>query len=158
MSENRVILTREGYEKLKADLDFMTSKKRVEIAKDLHKARAFGDLRENAEYESAKQAQALNERRIAELGGRLVRAEILEEDRIPKDKAFLGARVTLKELKTKEVLEYQLVSPEEADYKENKVSVTSPVGQALLGHRKGETVNIHAPAGEIKYKIIKITR
>lgn len=158
MSENRVILTREGYEKLKADLDFMTSKKRVEIAKDLHKARAFGDLRENAEFESAKQAQALNEKRIAELGGRLVRAEILEEDRIPKDKAFLGARVTLKELKTKEVLEYQLVSPEEADYKENKVSVTSPVGRALLGHRKGETVNIHAPAGEIKYKIIKITR
>ena len=158
MSEGKVILTRQGYEKLKAELDHLTSKKRVEIAKALEHARAFGDLRENGEYESAKHAQALNEKRIADLGDKLMRAQIMDDDRIAKDQALLGAKVTLEDLGGGGTVVYMLVSPEEADYKEDKISTTSPVGKALLGHKVGAEVQIKAPAGALKYKIIKIER
>ncbi len=158
MSGDKIILTREGYEKLKAELDHLTSKKRIEIADALKYARGLGDLRENAEYESAKHAQALNEKRIAELGDRLMRAQILDAERIPKDQAFLGATITLKDLKTDETIRYTLVSAEEANFSENKISVTSPVGKSLLGRKIGETVSARAPAGELKYEILKIER
>lgn len=156
--DDKIIFTRDGYEKLKAELDHLTSKKRVEIAEDLHKARAHGDLRENAEYDSAKHAQALNEKRIAELGGRLMRAQILDDDRIPKDQAFLGATVTLKDLNAGETIRYMLVSAEEADFSDNKISVTSPVGRAILGRKAGDSVSVKVPAGELKYQILKIER
>lgn len=155
---DKILLTREGYEKLKAELDYLTSKKRMEIAEDLKKARAFGDLRENAEYDAAKHAQALNEKRIADLGDRLMRAQILDEDRIPKDQALLGATVTLKDLKNDETMQYMLVSAEEANYAENKISVTSPVGRSILGKKVDETVTVKVPAGELQYRIVKIER
>lgn len=153
-----IFLTRDGYEKLKAELDFLATTKRVQIAEDLKRARAFGDLRENGEYESAKHAQALNEKRIAELGDRLMRSQILDEDRIPKDQVFLGAHVTLKDLSNGETIEYMIVSGEEANFAENKISSSSPVGRALLSHKVGETVGVKVPAGELKYEILKIRR
>lgn len=158
MAGDKIILTREGYEKLKAELDYLTSTKRVEIADALKYARQLGDLRENGEFESAKHAQALNEKRIADLGERLMRAQIMDGDRIAKDQAFLGAKVTLKDLTTGETIDYMLVSAEESSYSENKISVTSPVGKALLGHKVGATVSIRVPAGEIKYEVLKISR
>lgn len=156
--DDHIKLTRDGYEKLKAELDYLTSKKRVEIAEDLRQARAHGDLRENAEYDSAKHTQALNEKRIAELGGCLMRAQILDDDRIPKDRAFLGATVTLKDLNAGETIRYMLVSAEEADFSDNKISVTSPVGRAILGRKAGDSVSVKVPAGELKYQVLKIER
>ncbi len=158
MTGGKILLTREGYEKLKAELDYLTSTKRVEIADALKYARQLGDLRENGEFESAKHAQALNEKRIADLGDSLMRAQILDDDRIAKDQALIGATVTLKDLGRGEKIEYMLVSAEESSYAENKISVTSPVGKALLGHKVGDTVTIKVPAGEMKYEVLKITR
>lgn len=158
MTHDKILLTREGYEKLKAELDFLTSTKRVQIAKDLERARAFGDLRENGEYESAKHAQSLNEKRIAELGEKLMRAQIYDDSRIPRDQVFLGAKVTLEDTASGEKIIYMMVAAEEADYRENKIAVTSPVGKALLGRKVGEEVAIRVPAGQLKYKILKIER
>ena len=155
---DKIFFTRDGYEKLKDELDYLTGKKRMEIADDLRKARAFGDLRENAEYDCAKNAQAFNEKRIADLGDRLMRAEILDDSRIAKDQALLGAKVTLKDLKNDETMQYMLVSAEEADYTDNKISITSPVGKAILGKKIDETVTVKVPAGELKYRVVKIER
>ena len=155
---DKIILTRDGYEKLKAELDYLIGKKRREIAEDIKKARAFGDLKENAEYHAAKDAQAHNEKRIFDLGERLQRAEILDDSRMAKDVALLGATITLVDLKLAETLQYVLTAAEEANFAENKISVTSPVGKAILGKKVGETVNVKVPAGELKYKITKITR
>lgn len=157
MSE-RIRLTRTGYEKLKAEYEELTTKKRREIAKALEHARAFGDLRENAEYDAAKNAQALNEKRIAELSDRLSRAELLDDSDLEKDKILIGATATLRDIENDEEFEYTFVSTEEADFATNKISVTSPIGQALLGHKVGDTVQIRVPAGILKYKVLKISR
>jgi transcription elongation factor GreA len=158
MTDDRIYLTREGYEKLKSELDFLQTKKRRQIAEDLKRARAFGDLRENGEYESAKHAQALNEKRIAELGTRLMRAQIVSGEGLPADQALIGATVTLEDAATGEQLRYTLVSAAEADYKENKLSIASPVGKAILGRKVGDAVSVRVPAGELKYKVLKIER
>lgn len=158
MTSGKIILTRDGYEKLKGELDYLVSKKRVEIARDLGRARAFGDLRENAEYEAAKHAQELNEKRIAELGERLSRTQILDDHEAPKGKVTIGAKVALKDVKSGETVDYMLVSPDEADYKQNKLSIASPVGKALLGRKINQVVTIRVPAGDLKYKVLKISR
>jgi transcription elongation factor GreA len=158
MSEDRVILTRQGYEKLKAELDHLMTKKRREIAEDIARARAFGDLKENAEYDAAKNSQAMNEAKINELNNKLSRAELLDDSRIPKDQALLGAQVTLEDLETGENIRYILVSSAEANIKEDKISIDSPVGKAMLGHRVGDEIKIQVPAGALKYKVKKIER
>jgi transcription elongation factor GreA len=154
----RIRLTRIGYEKLKAEYEELTTKKRREIAKALEHARAFGDLKENAEYDAAKNAQALNEKRISELSDRLSRAELLDDSNLEKDKILIGATALLCDLENDEEFEYMFVSTEEADYASNKISVTSPIGQALMGHKVGDEVSIRVPAGMLKYKVLKITR
>jgi len=154
----RVILTREGYDKLKKDLEHLMTTKRREIAKDLKEARAHGDLRENAEYDAAKNNQALNEKRIATLSERLTSVEILDDSRIQKDKVLLGATVTLKDMKSGEKFQYIMVSAEEADFTANKIAISSPIGKALLGHKVNDIVSIQVPAGELKYKVLEITR
>jgi transcription elongation factor GreA len=155
---DKVILTRGGYEKMRSELEFMMTTKRRQIAKDLETARAFGDLRENAEYDAAKNAQAHNEKRISLLSEKLQRAEILDDSKIDKNKALLGATVRMQDLASKAELSYTLVSTEEADYKQNKVSITSPVGKAILGHAVGDEVAFKVPAGNLRYKILKIQR
>ena len=150
-------LTHEGYEKLRKRLEALI-KKRKPLSKAIGKARDYGDLSENAEYDAAKDAQGFNEKKIAELEEKLSGAEILDDGRMPKDEALLGATVALKDLDSNEELEYTLVSEAEADFDEGMISVSSPVGQGLLGHRRGETVEINVPAGVLKYKILKISR
>ena len=153
-----VYLTREGYEKLRKELEYLKGPKRREIGRQLEHARSLGDLRENAEYDSAKQAQALLEKKIAELEQSLSKVEILDDAKIDKTKALLGASVALKDLSSDEEIVYMLVNQQEADISQNKISITSPVGKAVLGHKTGDLIQLEVPAGTLKYKVVKITR
>ena len=153
----RGYLTHEGYEKLRKRLEAL-KKKRKPLSQAIEKARGYGDLSENAEYDTAKDAQGFNEKKIAELEEKLSGAEILDDAKIPKDEALLGATVTLRDLDSGEELKYTLVSEAEADFDKGMISVSSPVGQGLLGHKKGRTVEINVPAGVLKYKILKVSR
>ena len=158
MDAQDIYLTREGYQKLMEGLEFLKTVKRRELSKAVGEARAHGDLSENAEYDAAKEAQALNEKRIAELEEKLSRGRILDDENIPKDEVLIGATVRLKDLDSEEELEYTLVSEVEADYAQGKISISSPVGQGLLGHKENEIVEIKTPAGTLRYKILKISR
>ena len=152
-----IYLTQEGYEKLVEELGYLKTTKRRALSKAVGEARAHGDISENAEYDAAKDAQGHNEKQIAELEEKLSRARILDND-IPQDQVLIGAKVKLIDMDTEEEMEYTLVSELEADYNQNKISVTSPVGEGLLGHKENEVVEIKVPAGMLKYKIIKISR
>ncbi len=153
-----VYLTRKGFEKLQEQLETLKITERHKIAKAIGEARAQGDISENAEYDAAKEAQAHNEARIAELESKLANVRIIENENIPSDKIFIGAIVTLEDIDNDETLTYMIVSPEEASYEENKISFTSPIGKGLLSHKAGETVAIKVPAGTLNYKIKKIKR
>jgi len=158
MGEGAVYLTHKGHEKLRKELEWLQNVKRREISKAIAEARAHGDLSENAEYVYAKEAQAMNEKKIAELEDKLSRAKLIDEDAMSSDEVLIGAKVKLKDLDSGEEFEYAFVSEEEADCLSNKISVTSPVGKALMGHKEGETVKIKVPAGTLRYKILKISR
>jgi len=152
-----IYLTQEGYEKLVQELGHLKTVKRRQLAKAVGEARAHGDISENAEYDAAKDAQAHNEKRIRELEDKLSRVRILDKD-IPQDQVLIGATVRLKDMDTEEELEYTLVSELESDFSQGKISLTSPVGSGLLGHKENEVVEIKIPAGILKYKIIRISR
>ncbi|HDP16457.1 MAG TPA: transcription elongation factor GreA [Candidatus Omnitrophica bacterium] len=151
-------LTKKGFEKLQKELAELKGRRRREIASSLEKARLLGDLSENAEYDSAKQAQAVNEKRIHELEIKLATARIIEGESISTDKAYIGATVKIRDLDSDEEIVYKLVAEDEADFGAGKISISSPVGNSLLGKKKGEIANIKIPAGELRYKIIDITR
>ena len=157
MSE-KIPMTREGVEKFKKELEHLKTAKRKEIADDIARARAFGDLRENAEYDAAKNSQAFNEKRIVDMEEKLGRIQIIDETKIPKDQVFVGAKVLLKDLKNQEELSYMIVTQDEANFDEGKISVASPIAQGLLGLKVGDTAEIKIPAGTLKYKILKISR
>jgi transcription elongation factor GreA len=152
-----VYLTRAGYEKLMKELDQLKSEK-IKISKAIGEARLQGDISENAEYDAAKEAQAHNAARMGEVELKLAKVRIIEDENIPGDKIYMGAIVTLKDLKTEEELQYMLVSPEEASYEENKLSIFSPVGKGLMGKAADQEVEIKVPAGILKYKVLKIER
>ncbi len=158
MTKGKAYLSHEGYEKLRKKLEFLQTTKRRKLSKAVGEARAHGDISENAEYDAAKEGQGLNEKSIAELEARLSNAEILDDTNIPKDEALIGATVKMKDMGSGEELQYNLVSDLEADYSQGKISVTSPIGQGLLGHKKNEIVEIEVPAGILKYKILDISR
>ncbi|MEJ2628437.1 MAG: transcription elongation factor GreA [bacterium] len=151
-------LSREGHKKLKEKLDFLCKVKRKEIAEKIEYARGFGDLKENAEYAAAKEEQALNETRIRELSAQLTSAQFIDDMKFPEGKVYLGVRVKLKNIDTNIYEEFTIVSESEADVMENKISVNSPISKGLLGCKKGDTVNIKIPAGNINYEIIDIIR
>ncbi|MCX5681724.1 MAG: transcription elongation factor GreA [Candidatus Omnitrophica bacterium] len=151
-----VYLTKDGFAKLQQELERLKTVERVRISKAIGEARLMGDISENAEYDSAKDAQAHCEARIAELEGKLARVRIIENENIPKDKAFIGATVTLLDTDTEQEERYTLVSHEEANYEEGKISIQSPIGKALLGRGIKETVSINVPAGVLTYKIIRL--
>jgi len=153
-----VYLTRKGHEKLMEELEYLKTVKRRELAKAIGQARAHGDISENADYDAAKEAQGMNEKRVAELEQKLAGARILEDHDIKSDEVLIGATVKLKDLDTDEELEYMLVAGVEADYSQNKISVSSPVGEGLLHHKEGDAVEIKVPAGTLRYKILKISR
>ena len=155
---DKIILTQEGYEKLIAELNHLKTKKRREVANQLEHARAFGDLRENAEYETAKEAKRQLETRIQELELRVTHARVVDTSEIPQGKAYLGATLEMKNLDTGETLRYTLVAQDEADFNQGKISVTSPIGKGLLGKAEKEKAEIQVPAGKLRFQILKITR
>ncbi len=155
---DKIPMSREGYEKMIKELEHLKTAKRREIAEDIARARAFGDLKENAEYDAAKNSQALNERKIADMEEKLERVQIIDETKIPKDQIFIGATVRLKDLGTNEEISYSIVTQDEANFDEGKLSVTSPIAKGLLGLKVGDTAQIKIPAGILKYKVLKISR
>ena len=154
----KIPMSREGYDKFVKELEHLKTVKRREIAGDIAKARAFGDLKENAEYDAAKNSQAFNERRISEYEEKLSRIQIIDESKIPKDQVFIGATALLKDLQSQEEFSYSIVAQDEANFDEGKLSVTSPIAKGLLGLKVGDTAEIKIPAGVLKYKVLKITR
>lgn len=155
---SEIYLTREGYEKLRKKLGHMKNVRRRELSEAIGEAISHGDISENAEYNAAKDEQAVNERKIAELEDQLSRVRILEEENIASDKVLIGAVVELKDLDSGEELKYMLVSELEADYTVGKISITSPVGKGLIGHKVDDIVEINIPAGVLKYQVLKISR
>lgn len=155
-SGNFVYLTRERLIELEKELQEMKSKGRKEIAAKIAEARAHGDLSENAEYDAAKEEQGLFELKISKMEDVLSRARVIDTSKMPTDEVHLLSTVKIKNLKTKKVVEYLLVSPEEADFQEGKISITSPVGQSLIGAKLGDKVQVKAPAGLMEFEIIEI--
>ena len=151
-----VILTEEGYEKLKQEIDLLSSDKRREVADRIRVAREFGDIAENAEYDDAKNEQALLEHRIALLQERLAAARVIEARDIRSDAVSIGSRVKLKDMDAGETVEYYIVGSAEADPTGRKLSNESPVGKAIIGRKKGEVVDVVAPRGSLKFKILDI--
>ena len=151
-------LSKEGYEKLDKELRDLKTRGRKEIANDIAEARAKGDLSENAEYDAAKEAQGHLETRIAELENTLATSSIIDEKNIDDTKAYLLSTVTILNHKTNKEMQYTLVSKDEADFKEKKISVDSPIGQAILGKEVGDVVEVDVPAGQLKLEIQKIER
>ena len=151
-----VILTSEGYEKLKDEIEYLSTVKRREVAERIRVAREFGDIQENAEYDDAKNEQMLLEQRIAKLEERLLTARVIEADEISTDVVSIGSLVRLRDVDAKKTFEYHIVGSAEADPAANKLSNESPVGKAILGRKKGETVEVAAPRGSLKFKILDI--
>src|SRR4051812_24698435 len=151
-----VILTPEGYKKLQEEIEYLSNDKRREVADRIRIAREFGDIAENAEYDDAKNEQALLEHRIATLEERLLNARVIEAGDVSTDVVSIGSRVKLKDIDANETVEYHIVGSAEADPGANKLSNESPVGKAIIGHKKGETVEVAAPRGSLKFKILDI--
>jgi len=151
-----VLLTKQGYENLKAEIEYLSTEKRREVAERIKIAREFGDIAENAEYDDAKNEQAMLEARIAKLEERLAAARVIEKKEIAKDVVSVGAKVRLRDVDAKQTVEYHIVGSAEANPAEFKLSNESPVGRAIIGHKKGETVEVTTPRGSMKYKILEI--
>ncbi|MDD2393412.1 MAG: transcription elongation factor GreA [Eubacteriales bacterium] len=151
-------MTYDGIRKLEDELEMRKVEMRSEIAERIKQALSFGDISENSEYDDAKNAQGENEARIMEIESILKHAKVIEDDEISKTKVKIGAVVKLKDEETGEEDEYTLVSSKEADLFENKISTESPVGSAILGKSKGQTVDVRTPSGTLKYKIVKISK
>jgi len=154
---NYTYLTQGGYDKLRSDLDELKGNGRQEAARAIAEARSQGDLSENAEYDAAKDAQGLLELKISELEAILSNARIIDESQLDDSKVAILSNVTIKNLKTGKEMTYKLVSESEADAKLAKISVTSPIGQGLLGKVKGEMVKITTPAGPMEFEVTNIT-
>ena len=151
-----VILTPEGYERLKQEIEELSTTKRREVAERIRIAREFGDIAENAEYDDAKNEQMLLEHRIATLEERMRDARVISKKDIAKDVVSIGSKVRLRDVSAKETIEYHIVGSAEANPSENKLSNESPVGKAIIGKKKGETVEVAAPRGKMRFKILEI--
>jgi transcription elongation factor GreA len=158
MAEKVYELTYEGVKKLQEELDNRKTAVAAEIAERLKEARSLGDLSENSEYDDAKEAQAENEMRIMEIEAILKNSRVIEDEEISKTKVTLGSLVTIRDEDTKEETDYTLVGAKEEDIFENRISSDSPVGAAVLGKKKGQVVDVHTPAGILRYKIVKIAK
>ena len=150
-------MTREGYERLKADLEELKTRGRAEAARAIAEAREKGDLSENAEYDAAKEAQGMLELRINDLEKQLSSARILDASSVDTSQVTVLSKVTIENVRNKASITYQLVSESEADLKAKKISVNSPMGQGLLGKKVGEVALVKTPNGNIEFKIVDIT-
>lgn len=153
---NFVYLTKERLVELEKELQEMKGNGRKEIARKIAEARAHGDLSENAEYDAAKEEQGLFELKISKMENVLSRVRIIDPSEFPEGEAHILSTVKIKNLKTQKIFEYTLVSAEEADFQAGKISVTSPVGQGLMGSKLGEKVQVKAPAGLMEFEILSI--
>jgi transcription elongation factor GreA len=152
----KTYVTAEGLVKLQKDLEFHQTTRRHEIAKQLDVARSFGDLRENAEYEAAKHALSLNEIRIRELQEQVANVQLINPEANQSGKIFIGNRVTVWDFDFEEEVEYLLTGSVEANPSEGKISIDSPVGKALLGHIVDDIIEVQAPRGVLKYKVLAV--
>ena len=158
MEEKEVILTKEGFEKLEKELNDLRTEKRTEIADRIKIALGFGDLSENSEYDEAKNAQTENELKIAELENKIRYAKIIDEKDIDTETVQVGNIVKVLDIEFNEEVNYTIVGSTEVNLAENKISNESPLGKALLGAKNNQTVEVNAPAGVMKYKILAINK
>ena len=158
MENKEILLTQEGYDNIEKELEYLKTEKRTEIAERIKVALGFGDLSENSEYDEAKNAQAQNEIKIADLENKLRYAKIINESEIDTKTVQVGNTVKIRDLEFDEDFEYTIVGSTEVDVVNNKISNESPIGMALLGKRKNNVVEVQAPAGIIKLKILAITK
>lgn len=159
MEENKVVLlTQEGYDKLEQELDYLRTTKRAEVAERIKIALGFGDLSENSEYDEAKTAQAENEAKIADLENKVRYAKIIDESEIDTKTVQVGNIVKVFDMEFEEEETYTIVGSTEVDLSQNKISNESPIGAALMGAKKNQIVEVNAPAGMIKYKVLSITK
>ena len=153
----QAVITPEGLEKLKEEIEYLSTAKRREVAERIKEAREFGDIAENSEYDDAKNDQALLEHRIAVLEEKFANARVISKKDVAKDVVSVGSHVKLRDVSAKETVEYHIVGSAESNPSENKLSNESPVGKAILGKKKGETVEVQTPRGKaLKYKILDI--
>ncbi len=156
MLHKDVVLTPEGMTKLQEEIDYLSTTKREEVAERIKEAREFGDISENSEYDDAKNEQAMLEHRISVLQEKLRRARVIKVTEISTEKVSLGSTVTLKDLAYNEEFTYTIVGSAEADPSNHRLSNESPMGQAILGRKVGETVTVPAPAGSTRYEVVRI--
>ncbi len=153
---DRVPVTREGFETLKKELENLKRNERPQNIKAIEEARAHGDLSENAEYAAAKDRQSFIERRINELEFKLGNIDIIETDKLPKNRAVFGSKVVLENIETGEDVSYQLVGPDESDIENGRISVSSPLGKAIIGRKPGDELTLEVPGGKRSYELIEI--
>jgi transcription elongation factor GreA len=149
-------MTKECYEKLKEELAYLKKVERSKNIKEIEEARGHGDLSENAEYHAAKERQSFIEGKIQEIQGKLTHAQVIDTSKLSGEKVVFGAKVKLRHVDSDEIKTYTLVGADEADIKNGKISVQSPVGKSLIGHIIGDTVNIKTPTRDIEYEILEI--
>lgn len=150
-------VTKETLDQMREELNFLKTKGRAEIARAIAEAREKGDLKENAEYDAAKEAQGMHEAKLASLESAIATARVVEADSIDTSKVSILCKVTITNMANKKTVTYQLVSEKEADLKLNKISVTSPIGKGLLGKAVGDIADVQAPNGSMRFKIDNIT-
>ena len=156
MDQNKITFTKSGMAEITAELDELKNTKLPAAIDRVARARDFGDLSENAEYDAAKEEQGLHELRISKLENTLSRARIIDTSNMPNDQVHILSKVKVKNVNNSGIFEYLLVSPEEADFQAGKLSITSPVGQGLMGKKVGDQVKVKAPAGILEFEILSI--
>ena len=152
----RTPITKKGYENLKKELNRLKTVERPENIKAIEEARAHGDLSENAEFEAAKDRQGFLEGRINDLSYKISSADVIDPENLPRDKVVFASRVTLENIDTEESVEYQIVGPDESDIEKGTISVSSPLGRAMLGKKPGDEITILAPGGKRHYELVEI--
>jgi transcription elongation factor GreA len=157
MPDDRIPMTREGYDKLRADLDRMQGAEMIAVTTRVATARAMGDLSENAEYHAAREDQGMLQAKINELKDRMSRAYIVDKTILPSDSVAFGSRVRVKDLDFDEEETFELVGPGDEDYDNNKILISSPIGKGLIGKKVGEKAEIPVPKGLLRFKVLEIS-
>ncbi|UOD34334.1 transcription elongation factor GreA [Deferribacteraceae bacterium V6Fe1] len=155
---DRIPITKEGYQKIKTELERLKSVERRAVVEAIKEARGHGDLSENAEYDAAKERQGMIEAKIAELESKMGKFEIIDTDNLTTDKVVFGVYVEIENVESDEIKKYRIVGPDESDISRGYISVFSPIARALIGKKVGDEVVVNAPGGEIEYEIINITK
>ncbi len=158
MEKKQLTYTKEGYQALVSELEYLKTTRRAEVKEALATARSYGDLSENSEYDEARNEQAKVESRITELESLIINAIVVDEAEIDHSKVSVGSFVKIKNMKLKKEFEYTIVGTNEIDFLSGKISDQSPIGAALIGAREGDTVTVNSPSGEFKVKILSVAR